>query len=132
MPETNGLATRESLKSASERRYTVTEAYPIVGRLRLQSVTEKEKRAVDASRFDSEGVLIREEFGHVFARWAIATVVDGEGFLILGEIDIEWLSNLDYALTRRIMDDMNRHCEIGPYEPTNDDLKKTLTTAAST
>lgn len=121
MSEAETLANRESFfRTSGQRRYTTIQS--ALGPVRVRSLTDGEERSLAMLAYDDEGKTIAAEY--TAADRLIATVVDEDGDLMFVSNDRERLAALDYAVTKPLIKAIVRHCQVGPYAPTEDELKK--------
>jgi len=109
--EKSCLLDRDAFQKAAGQRRFKDVSIPEFGKFRLRSL------------FDSE---VPDEKG--VTSWIIACVVDKEGDQVFGDIDKEWLDKLDFAIAKKIKEEIVDHCMIGPYAPMDEELKKTSST----
>ena len=111
-------AGREAFFSLQERRYK-DEDFPKIGKVRLQSLTAAEHRSVTDPDKERDWLL---------GRFIAATVIDENGHPIFGDMDVERLSQMDYAPSQIILEKIADHCGIQSMEvdedAQRDELKK--------
>ena len=115
MSESNGsVANRESIFSgaAVNRRYAVV-SVPILGRVRIQSLTELERSTYEASRLDDSGQWDRKSGSAAKVKLIILCCVDDEGNCLFIDSDAAKLQQLDSLVTDRIFDRCLAHCGFG-------------------
>lgn len=105
---TTNLATREAILAANKRRYREIEV-PIVGAVRIQSLTERERNVCESWFFDKQGRRDADRSIESKARWIVECVVDEHGARMFTEADIPTLLALDAAATNHIFDEILQH-----------------------
>ena len=108
-------AGREAFWAHKERRYADVEIEGL-GKIRLQSLTAKEHDDLEDSKGGENFVL--------FVDYALKCLVDEDNQPFFGDIDRESLCQLDYVLSRKIWEAILKHCAIGPYALSDEELKK--------
>lgn len=96
---------RERLLRFAKRRYKEVRADWIEpgAVLRIQSLTERERSAVEKSMKDESSV--REAL-------IVAALVDDNGNRILSDENVEWLSTLDAQAIAAIVNAIGDHCDL--------------------
>jgi hypothetical protein len=110
--ETNGqIANRESFFSgaACQRRYTTVNV-PILGAVRIQSLTELERSTYEASRLDDSGQWDRESGAAAKVKLIVLCCVDSEGNRLFIESDEPKLQQIDSLVSDRLFDRCMSHC----------------------
>lgn len=119
--------TRDKMRAAAVRRYTVTDV-PNFGKVKLRSLTFREKRLIEAKRLGHDGMLDEDRYSSSFGWMCVFMIVEAEGpdenEPSYGEMDVEWLNDIDWGLAKPLYEAMNKHAELGPYSPSDDALKK--------
>ena len=104
------LATAEAFLRKAPRRYTVVDI-PELGRVRLQSITEKERAEYDRHLLDDKGRPDLKRANYHRARLIVLCVVDEEGRRILGDEEAKKLPDLmDAAVADRVFEACQKHC----------------------
>ena len=120
----NGYASDDQFFQHCERRYTDV-TVPGLGKVRIRSLTDREQRKIqENAERDADGTI---NLKYLFADRAIACIVDEDGDDRFGDIHRERLADMDYAITRTLLDEMLKHCQDGPYTEPDEDLKKSST-----
>ena len=114
-------ASRDDILGCVEKRFAYLSVKLNGNAVRVQSLTSKEQELVDAKRFLDYDKIDRT---YVFADLAMAAIVNDQGDLIFGEVDREQLASIDGGLARLIHDGIRKHLRSGPYEATDEELKK--------
>lgn len=109
----SGYATRDKFREACERRYTDIEV-PFFGKIRLRSLSAKEKRIVEAKRIGSNGMLDEDRYSSSFGWLCIFMVVDPDedNEAMFGEMDLDWLNGMDWGHAKPLYEQMNRFAEL--------------------
>lgn len=108
---TNGYLTRDDLLLPAERRY-IDVALGGSRKVRLQSLTEPELSAYEASILTSKGEFSPSKMMRARRKLICLTVVDGEGNRVLGDEDAINLQNMDGAFANEIYNAAMAHCGI--------------------
>jgi len=111
MSESNGVANREAFFSgaASKRRYAVVQV-PILGGVRIQSLTELERSTYEASRLDDAGQWSRESGAAAKVKLIVLCCVDGDGNCLFIDSDIPKLQQIDSIVTDTLFSKCLTHC----------------------
>lgn len=97
----------------AERRYIEVEVAGF-GRVRLQSLTERERAAYERASYDDKGELQMEALGQRKARLVALCAVDDKGFRILGDREVQKLyENMDSAILDAIYEACAEHVNGG-------------------
>jgi hypothetical protein len=122
MSETNGrqLATRDHFRSKIVTRYRETEIDGF-GWIRIRNLSDEETRELlkplYAGDLDAKAIFVDR---------AIAQLVDADNDPIFGDMDRDWLGKMDFAISGRIMREMQDHNEES--DNSVEELKKTSET----
>ena len=112
MSESNGndFVTREQLIAKSKRRYQEFEI-PDFGKIRIRSLTERERSNYEADIMGSKGEFRKTKLVQARRRLIALTVVDANGNLLLDQPgDVKALEEQDGAITDAIFDQAMVHC----------------------
>ena len=112
MSESNGtIANRETFFSgrATSRRYAVV-GVPILGKVRIQSLTELERSTYEASRLDDSGQWSRQSGASAKVKLIIACCVDDDGNCLFIESDAVKLEQIDSIVTDTLFSRCLTHC----------------------
>ena len=108
----NGFITREQLLAKAKRRYQEFEV-PDFGKVRIRSLTERERSNFEADIQGSKGEYRRSKMIQARRRLIALTVVDGEGNLLLNQAnDVKALEEQDGSVTDAIFEQSMVHCGI--------------------
>lgn len=105
----NGLANRAKFLQPAERRYTEIEIEDF-GRIRLQSLSEREQADYDMSILDSKGRWSRRAASNARRRLIALTVVDADGNRVFHDSEIDALGELDGQIANAIYEAAEAHC----------------------
>ena len=122
----NGLADRDTFRQGIGIRYHVTDELPIFGRVRLRSLSERERRIIESKRYDDTGRIDDDRYAQVFAWMCIYMVVYPDGKQMFAEMDLDWLSEIDAMYSSLLMSEMNQHAGTNINQ---EQLKKSLMNA---
>lgn len=127
----NGHTTlRDVLKSHSGvRRYLHVPATDEFPAHTIQSLFDGEHKKLLNRQIDGDDT----DETYIFADWVIATVVDEDGDNEFGEIDREWLAQVDVSIAEPILRRIVEHCRRGGGATSLEEAKKNslLTTSDS-
>jgi hypothetical protein len=110
MSETKGtLTTRDTFLRPAKRRFAHVDL-PDGQRVRIRSLTEREKSEFEADILTTKGVPSRNRIADANRRLIVLTLVDENGDLLLQPGDVASLEQLDGAVTGYLADEIGRHC----------------------
>jgi len=108
----NGFITREQLLAKAKRRFQEFEI-PDFGKVRIQSLTERERSNYEAEMLDSKGATRKSKLIQARRKLIALTVVDVSGDLLLNESgDVKALEEQDGSITDAIFEQAMIHCGI--------------------
>ena len=112
MSESNGFVTREQMLAKAKRRYQEFEI-PDFGKIRIRSLTERERSNFEADTLGSKGEFRKSKMVQARRKLIALTVVDASGDLLLNESgDVKALEEQDGAITDAIFEQAMVHCGI--------------------
>jgi len=109
MSDENGLVTRDSLLQKAKRRFKLIDLADGT-RCRIQSLTEGEKSAYEASILTARGRMNRTKFQEATGRLIVLVLVDNAGNRLLSVNDLPEVSKMDGAITAQIYNEARLHC----------------------
>lgn len=121
MSEENGYADKSQILAANKRRFADVDVAG-VQRLRIRSLTEKERSKYEADFLDTEGKATNLVTGK--ARLIILCVCDASGRRLFSDADIAAILEMDAVVTNSITDACRSHC--GFTDADVEDLAKNL------
>jgi hypothetical protein len=101
-------ATRDLFFERTARRHEEL-ALPGFGTVRLQSLTESERTALERRFLDKRGRLDPDKISDVKLYWVISTVVDEHGAKLFADGDIEKLREVDSCIVDGIYEAAMKH-----------------------
>lgn len=111
MSEGNGFATRDSfLGLAAKPREFVEVLVEGLGKVRIRSLRESERSAIEAPNFTSSGKINLEKARDTKLRTIIQAVVNGDGEPFMGNTDIAELRKIDTRIVSQLYDAIAEHC----------------------
>lgn len=109
----NGFITREQMLAKAKRRYMEIEI-PNFGKVRIRSLTERERSNFEADIQGNKGEYKRAKIVQARRRLIALTVVDDSGNLLLNQPDdVKTLEEQDGAITDAIFAQAMIHCGLG-------------------
>ena len=120
------VATRDKFREALKRRYTLTPDLPVFGQVRLQSLSDRQRRRIDASKVGDDGEVDISKYEEVFGWMAVEAVIDENGDRIFSDADVEWLCELDSNATEPLRECIEEHCQLGRHRKSQATLRDML------
>lgn len=99
---------RNEILSANARRYTTVKV-PFVGEVRLQSLTEGERNAVEMKQYTEKGQRDPKQAPYGKVNWIIAAAVDEHGSRLFADGDRETLCKVDSVVTDTMFEAILEH-----------------------
>ena len=116
MSKNNGYIDRENLfANPAKRRFSDTEIEGF-GKVRLRSLTAREKTRYDSRAIDSKGRVKTSALLTANARLIVLVVVDSEGQPVFSDGDVEKLLDMDSGVIEQLASDCGKHCGIADEE----------------
>lgn len=113
MNDTNGkLTSRETFLAPAKRRFAYVDL-PNGQRVRIRSLTEREKSDFEAQILTTKGAPSRNRVADANRRLIVIALVDENGDLLLTPMDVSAIESLDGAITGYLADEIGRHCGFG-------------------
>ena len=115
----NGFVGRDLFVRPSARRYHAFDV-PDFGRVRIQSLTEREAAAYQAGFLNKRGEPAINRIAEMRRKLIALCVVDGDGNRVLDDHDADAIGNGDSAVMARIQEEIEDHVKFG----SDDDLEE--------
>lgn len=96
---------REDLVQFAKRRHTEVPFLQTGKKVRIQSLTERE-------RAELESAIVERKGGSLRARIIAKSVVDEDGKRIFSDDDIPFIESLDSQVTSELYDAIDQHCGV--------------------
>ena len=112
MTMTNKYATRDQVfASPVNRRFAIEDADGF-GKVRIRSLTAREKTRYDAAAVNSKGGMSTKGLLTANARLIVLCIVDGDGNQLFTDADIDKLLDKDAGEIERLATTCGKHCGI--------------------
>jgi len=115
----NGFVGRDMFVRPSARRYHEFDV-PDFGRVRIQSLTEREASAYQAGFLNKRGEPAINRIAEMRRKLIALCVVDADGTRILDDRDADAIGNGDSAVMTKIQEEIEDHVKFG----SDDDLEE--------
>ncbi|TXH43411.1 MAG: hypothetical protein E6Q97_34120 [Desulfurellales bacterium] len=110
---TEAIVTRDQLLGARKRRFTQFPVEGLNGKVRIRSLSEREKSDYESEFMDKKGNFSRDKLLSARRRLICLVVVDAEGNPLLTDDDVKALEEIDGRITSKIQEEAQVHCGIG-------------------
>ena len=111
MSEQNGYATKAALLAANKRRFTDVDV-PGVGKMRLRSLTERERSGYESGMLGKDGRTNLKKIAEAKVALIVLCLCDAEDRQLLSSADAAALGELDSSVTNVLFDACTKHCGI--------------------
>lgn len=98
----NGLADKAAILGANKRRYREVDV-PLIGKVRIRSLTERERSEYEAGFLDKSGNVSNIVDGKV--RLIVLCACNAEGHRIFSDADANSLADVDAVVTNALADE---------------------------
>ena len=112
MTKSNGYVKRDELFANPPGRRFADETVEGFGKVRIRSLTAREKTKYDSAAINSKGGINTKSLLTANARLIVACVVDGEGNPVFSEADIDKLQDMDAGVIEELASRCGKHCGI--------------------
>jgi hypothetical protein len=109
MSETNGFVTIDQWLAPDQRTFIEVDVEGF-GRVRIRSLNEEERTAIEAPNFTKKGELNLEKSRDTKLRAIAAAVVNANGDPIMGNIHVQQLRKKDSRLISTVYNAIAKHC----------------------